>query len=491
MKDCSKLLRHLLLVMICASGGWLPRADAAENDKPSAKRPNIVFAIADDWGWPHASAYGDKVVQTPAFDRIAREGVLFEHAYVSSPSCTPSRGAIITGQQFFRLKQGGNLWCVWPEGEFAEYPALMTEAGYHVGTWRKSWGPGKGNPAGEKYRSVDAYFKARKKGQPFCFWFGASDPHRPYRAGTGKAAGMNLDEVHLFAHYPDVPEIRSDVADYYWEVQRFDSELGQLIKRLEESGELENTIIAVTGDHGMPFPRCKGNLYDCGVRVPLAIRWGVNIPGGRTVTDFVSTTDLAPTFLDAAGLKVPAEMTGRSLLPLLQSEKSGRVEQDRHQVIFGRERHVPAQEAPNGGGYPMRGLRTDDYLYIHNFEPERWPAGTPHHKKAFFPDGWLADCDNSPTKTWLWQHRDDPAVKEQYDLCFAKRPQVELYDVRNDPDQIRNVADDPKFAKVREELHGRLWSELKRLEDPRVVGGGEKFDTYQYLGGGPKYPFPE
>ncbi len=454
------------------------------------RRPNIVFAIADDWGWPHASAYGDPAVKTPAFDQIAREGVLFTNAYVSSPSCTPSRGAIITGQHFFRLDQGANLYCVWPEGKFAELPALLEAAGYHIGSYRKGWGPGKAkqDPAGKRYRPLDEFFAAREAGQPFFLWFGAIDPHRPYREGIGREHGIDPNQVHRFAHFPDTQEVRSDVADYYWEVQRFDRDVLQLLKRLEAMHELDNTIILMTGDHGMPFPRCKANLYDSGTRVPLAVRWGADIPADRTVTDFVSLTDIAPTLLEAAGLPVPEMMTGRSLLGTLRSDKEGRVDASRDQILFGRERHVPAQEAPDSGGYPSRGLRTDDFLYIRNFAPHRWPAGTPDYKNAFVPNCWLGDCDNGATKMFLWEHRDDPQIKPYYDLAFAKRPAEELYDLRSDPDQLHNVAGDPHYASIRAQLAKTLTDQLRRYQDPRIVGGAERFDQYDYLGHGPRWP---
>lgn len=452
-----------------------------------SQRPNIVLAIADDWGWPHAGAYGDRVVRTPAFDRVACEGVLFSNAYVSSPSCTPSRGAIITGQHFFRLEEGANLWCEWPEGRFAEYPRLLADAGYHVGSWRKAWGPGKGRPGGQPYANPDAFFAARPAGKPFCLWLGSSDPHRPFREGSGKERGMKLADVHLFAHYPDVPEIRSDVADYYFEVERFDRDIAELLARLEESGELERTIVVVTGDHGMPFPRCKGNVYDSGARVPLAVRWGTRVRGGRAVTDFVSLTDLAPTFLEAAGIAISEQMTGRSLLALLVSEKEGRVEVGRDHVLIGRERHVVAQEAPESGGYPVRALRSDEFLYIRNLEPGRWPAGTPHWERAQFPKAWLADCDNGPTKDWLWEHREDPQVAPQYALAFAKRPAEELYDLRKDPGQLVNVAADPAYAVAKDRLSAQLARELAAAHDPRKSGEDAEFDRYRYLGGAPTW----
>lgn len=455
-------------------------------------RPNVVFAIADDWGWPHASAYGDEGVKTPTFDRLARDGVLVENAYISSPSCTPSRGAIITGQQFWRLGPAGNLWSVWPSTE-PEYPKLLAAEGYFVGSYRKGWGPGTYpytavSPAGEIYDSVEGFFEARPKNMPFCFWFGASDPHRPYTAGTGVESGVKLEDVHLFEHFPDAEVVRSDVADYYFEVQRFDRDVGELVDLLEEMGELENTLIVMTGDHGMPFPRAKGNLYDSGARVPMAIMWPGTIPGGRTVSDFVSTTDIAPTFLDAAGLEAPKEMTGRSLLSILKSDQSGRVSADRDHIIVGRERHVVAQAAPELGGYPARAIRTDEFLYIRNYEPDRWPAGTPDYEHAQVPNAWLADCDNSPTKWFLWQNRNDPELKRYYDLSFAKRPAEELYDLKKDPGQVVNVADDPQYLTIRKQLAVRLAQALIRMEDPRLDGRGSLFDSQPYLGGSPGFP---
>ncbi|MDE0103322.1 MAG: sulfatase [Bryobacterales bacterium] len=458
----------------------------------ASARPNIVLAIADDWGWPHASAYGDTGVETPSFDRLAREGVLLEHAYISSPSCTPSRGAIITGQQFFRLGPAGNLWSVWPSG-LPEYPRLLTGEGYFVGSYRKGWGPGihpgtTVTPAGRRYASVEEFFEARPDGTPFCLWFGASDPHRPYEPGSGRESGIAPEDVHLFEHYPDVKTVRSDVADYYFEVQRFDRDVGDLLELLETMGELDNTLVVMTGDHGMPFPRGKGNLYDSGARVPMAIMWKASIPGGRVLTDFVSTTDLAPTFLTAAGLRVPGVMTGRSLLPILTSADAGRVSSERDHVIFGRERHVIAQEAPDLGGYPSRGIRTDEFLYIRNYEPERWPAGTPDHERAQVPNAWLADCDNGPTKWFLWQNRDNPRFRRFYDLAFAKRPAEELYDLSKDPGQVVNVAGEPEYLQTRKELAVRLAEALIELGDPRIQGRGSMFDVQPYLGGSPRFP---
>ena len=269
-------------------------------DSKDSKRPNILFCFADDWGWPHAGAYGDPVVRTPAFDRLAKEGVLFEYAYISSPSCTPSRNAVLTGQQFFRLGPGANLYGAL-DVNHPTFVRLLEQAGYQTGHWRKAWGPGEftqggyqSHPCGAPQR-FDAFMKTRDPDQPFCFWFGTSDPHRSYKKGTGRQSGLDVDKVPVPKFYPDVEEVRSDIADYYFEVERWNNDVNAALELLEKTGELENTLIVMSGDHGMPFPRCKGNLYDWGSRVPMAIRWGKQVKQpGRRVTDFVSTTDLAP-----------------------------------------------------------------------------------------------------------------------------------------------------------------------------------------------------
>lgn len=450
------------------------------------KKPNILFCIADDWGWPHAGVYGDSVVKTPTFDKLAREGVLFEHAFVSSPSCTPSRSAILTGQFHWRLGESANLWSTLDVG-IPVYPLLLEEAGYHIGHWRKCWGPGdlkaggytNLNPGGKEYpEGFRQFLEARPKDTPFSFWLGASDPHRTYEKGSGEASGIDVEKVQVPGFYPNEAEIRSDIADYYFEVQRFDSDVRKAIQVLEEIGELENTIIVMTGDHGMPFPRCKSNLYDMGVRVPLAIWWGDRVKSDRVVKDFVSLTDLAATFLEVAGVNIPEQMSGKSLMPILLSGKEGWIEPNRDHIIFGRERHTTAQPEPSIAGYPSRAIRTEQYLYIRNFYPDRWPAGAP--QGATHPINYFPDCDDGPTKTFLINHANDANYRHFYEWSFAKRPGEELYHIKTDPDQINNLAANPEYEKVKKELSEKLNTLLKASKDPRIIGGGKKFDEYPY-----------
>ncbi len=466
----------------------------------AAMRPNILLAIADDWSWPFAGAAGDRTVQTPAFDRVAREGVLFRHAYAVAPTCTASRGSILTGQWFARLEAGANLWSTLP-AKFEVYPDLLERAGYAVGFTGKGWGPGdfkRGgrtrNPAGPEfntrtlkppttgihnndyYANFIDFLGQRQAGQPFCFWYGAFEPHRPYEAGSGLQAGKKLSDVRLPGALPDAEAVRSDLLDYAREIDWFDLHLGRMLEALERAGEIENTLIAVTGDNGLPFPRAKANLYDDGTHVPLAVRWGAGAKGGRTVDDFISLSDLAPTFLEAAGLRPTAAMTARSFLDLLQSAESGLLDPRRNRVFTGRERHTQAQ--PSGpGGYPMRSIRTSDYVYIRNYRPERYPAGSENGQNPF------SDIDPGPTKSYMMQHRGDPAVGNLFELGFGKRPAEELYDLRSDPAELRNRAADPALAAVRANLAAELDEQLKAWRDPRAMGLGDVFDKYPYVGG--------
>ena len=463
-------------------------------------RPNILLAIADDWSWPFASIAGDKTLKTPAFDRIAREGVLFQQAYAVAPTCTASRGSILTGQWFARLEQGGNLWSTLP-AKFEVYPDLLERNGYRVGFTGKGWGPGDfrpggrtRNPAGPEYNhrtspppttgihNIDYaanfadFFGRSSTGQPFCFWYGGHEPHRPYEAGTGLREGKRLADVRLPGGLPDSPEVRGDLLDYALEIEWFDTHLGRMLRMLEQAGELDNTLIAVTGDNGLPFPRAKANLYDNGTHVPLAVRWGAKVPGGRVVEDFISLTDLAPTFLQAAGLQPTPAMTARSFLDILTSTKSGRSGAGRERVFTGRERHTIAQ--PEGSaGYPMRAIRTRDYLYVRNYRPERFPAGVDSGKADAY-----RDIDPGPSKQFMMDHRGDPAVANLFELGFGKRPAEELYDLRSDAAELRNLASDSARAGIRARLAGELDAQLKSWRDPRALGGGEEFDGYPYLG---------
>ncbi len=500
------------------------------------KRPNILFAFADDWG-RLASAYAEvdgldnynRVVKTPSFDRVAKAGVLFKNAFVTAPSCTPCRTSLLSGQYFFRCDRAAILQgAIW-DGKVPAYPLLLQKAGYHIGQTYKVWSPGSPvdapyggaatgyEKAGSRFNQFSqqvtkrveqgesikdakqvyydevmnnfgAFMEARKGDEPFCYWFGPTQVHRKWTKGSGKALwGIDPDDLkgRLPKFMPDVHEVREDFADYLGEVQAFDHAFGLLLKDLEKRGELENTLVVVSGDHGPPgFPNGKCNLYDFGTGVALAA-WWPGKPGGRVVDDFVNLMDLAPTFLEAGGVSVPKVMTGRSLVNVLNSTKSGLVDPRRTWVITGRERHVAASR-PGYKPYPQRALRTKDHLYIINFEPERWPMGDPFNldgpNKPSHTDlventtVTFMDFDSSPTKAWMIEHRNDPKWKWHYDIAFGRRPREELFDLKSDPDQVNNVAEDRLYEPVLLRLRTQLMARLREVEDPRVLENPPRFE---------------
>lgn len=464
------------------------------NTRP-ADRPNILVAIADDHAWPHTSAYGCRFVRTPAFDRVAAEGVLFDNCFCPAPSCTPSRASLLTGRNPWQLEAGVNLWSVLP-AETPTYPDILANEGYHVGLTNKGWGPGSieasgrtENPAGRSYDSrtntppspamsskdyaanFEDFLGQRPDGTPFCFWYGAKEPHRPYHPGSGLASGKRLEEVDVPPFLHDADEVRSDLLDYALEIEWFDTHLGRMLDLLESRGELDSTIVIVTGDNGMPFPRAKATVYEIGMHVPLAIRWGDFVPPSRRVTDLVTFVDLAPTLLEAAGAQIPRDTTGVSLMPVLASSESGRVDPARNWAVTGRERHAFCR--PENVGYPIRCLRTDDFAYIRNFEPDRWPAGDPPS---------FGDIDGSPTKHYMMAHRNDETVKPLFARAFGKRPAEELYAIADGYACDHNLADSPEYAETVSKMRDRLESILRAQSDPRVVGGAETIDTYRYFG---------
>lgn len=510
------------------------RAISAEPDAEAPERPNILFAFADDWG-KYASAYAklapggpNDMVQTPNFDRIADEGVLFTHAFVNAPSCTPCRSSLLSGQHFWRTGQGAILQgAIW-DSKIPSYPLILEASGYHIGHTYKVWSPG--TPANAPYgatrtaytrhgsrfnqfsqqvsRATDPeamkstlldevrgnfrdFLADRDDTQPFCYWFGPTNVHRKWIQGSGKEIwGMNPDDLKgkLPSFLPDVPIVREDLCDYLGEVQAFDAGLGVLIEELEALGELDQTLIVVSGDHGIPgFPNGKCNLYDFGTSVPLAIRWGKSINSKRVVDDFVSLPDLAPTFLECAGIEPPEVMTGRSLASLLKSSNEGWIDTTRDHVVMGRERHVAAART-SFLPYPQRAIRTKDFLYIRNFEPERWPMGTGPgmgEPQGPFPSyealrentfAAFGDLDASPTKAWIVTHRDDPGMARFFEICVGRRPSEELYDLRIDPDQDVNVADKNEYREARSVLSNRLMKILRDTGDPRVTGDGKTYE---------------
>lgn len=500
------------VVACVATGGGLSASTANE-------RPNVLLAISDDQSYPHASAYGDPVVRTPAFDRVAREGVLFTAAFAPSPGCSPCRAALLTGRYPWQIAEAGTHNSSFP-ARYATYPDLLEAAGYFVGFTGKGWGPGNWevsgrprNPAGPAFnaRKVDpppprgvnridyaANFKeflaARPHGQPFCFWYGGKEPHRTFDRGIGRRHGKRLDDVVVPPFLPDTPEVRSDLLDYYFEIEWFDRHLGDMLAELDAIGELDRTIVIVTSDNGMAFPRAKANVYEYGIHMPLAIRWGDKVAGGRSVDDLVSFVDLTATLLDVCGVEHPGSypLAGRSLRAILESNESGTLEPMRDAVFSGRERHSSSRY--NNLGYPQRAIRTQKYLYIRNLTPDRWPAGDPQKiedGQLGPPHGGYHDIDASPTLDVLVERRNDPAIERYFRLAVAKRPAIELYDIEHDPGCLTNLAHSATHREVLQDLDARLIQYLQDSGDPRLGDDPEIFESYPRFSRHRDFPAPE
>ena len=461
-------------------------------------RPNILFAIADDWSFGHAGAYGARWVQTPAIDRVARDGLLFNRAYTPNAKCAPSRAIILTGRHSWQLEEAGNHVPFFPP-KFKTWVEALGEHGYFTGVTGKGWGPGVANDAQGKPRQMTGRaFNARKapapasgigpndyagnfadflaaapKGQPWTFWYGAQEPHRRYEYGSGVSKGKkqlsDIDRVP--GYWPDNEIVRNDMLDYAYEVEHFDRHLGRMLQLLDKRKLLDNTLVIVTSDNGMPFPRVKGQMYDFSNHLPLAVMWPRGIAAkGRVVDDYVSFVDLASTLVEVAGLRWSETgmqpTAGRSLTDIFAGKSSAQ----RDHVLVGKERHDVGR--PHDWGYPVRGIVRDELLYLHNYEPSRWPAGNPE-------TGYL-NTDGSPTKTDIVNARREGRETRFWDLAFGMRPDEEFYDLKQDPYCLKNLASDPNHRARKEQLRELMERELREQGDPRQFGRGAIFDGYMY-----------
>jgi arylsulfatase A-like enzyme len=536
---CRAFCVAMFVALVGCASAARARSEAQAGQQTEVRRPNILFVFADDWG-QYSDAYADdatrpwnRFARTPNFNRVAAEGVLFNNVFVNSPQCTPSRSALFTGQSFYRTGLAAVQDGIW-DFTNPSFPMLLEAAGYHIGYTSKVWSPGTPRDApfggrehayeaagrdfddfsefvsGEVERGGDArearavlygqvranfgtFLADREGDEPWLYWFGARNPHRTWVKGSGQALwGIDPDDLqgNMPPFLPDVHAVREDLSDYFGEIQAFDAMLGVLLEELESTGELENTIIVVSGDHGAPgFPHGKSNLYDFGTRTVLGVRWGDRVEAGRFVDDYVDLADLAPTLLDAAGVAVPSVMNARSLMPILLSDDSGQIDPERTWVVTGRERHVATAREQNLP-YPQRAIQTEDFLFIWNMRPDRWPAGSPENiSSATAPDVEQLeadtfvthpDMDGGPTKAFLVTQRNSSDFSRFYDIAFAKRPQEELYDLRIDPHQMNNVADRDEYSRVQAELRDRLLAYLRETGDPRVQGDGTRFDRMPY-----------
>ena len=483
-------------VLLSGCSGGSPDKTAA------ADRPNILIAMGDDISFPHMGAYGTKWVKTPGFDRVASDGILFGNAYTPNAKSSPSRACFLTGRYSWQLEEAANHVPYFPS-RFKSFMEALSDNGYVTGHVQKGWAPGvaldsSGNPrllTGKAFNSrrltpptsgisandysgnFEEFLNSITDESPFCFWYGSVEPHRAYEYGSGIAkGGKKIEEItDVYDFWPDHDMVKTDILDYAYEIEYFDNHLVRMINLLEEKGELDNTIIIVTADNGMPFPRVKGQVYEFSNHLPLAIMWGKGIKNpGRVIYDYISFIDFAPTLLEAAGILQSESgmqpIEGKSFTDVFRSRKNSVVDKNRNYVLLGKERHDVGR--PNDEGYPVRGILKNGFLLLKNYKSGRFPAGNPE-------TGYL-NCDGGPTKSLILNMRRTGKNYDYWKLNFGMRSEDELYDLGKDPDCMNNLATDAGYNTARLRLYEQLYDELLAQEDPRILGNGDIFDRYPY-----------
>jgi N-sulfoglucosamine sulfohydrolase len=445
-------------------------------------RPNIFFFIGDNWSAPHASALGDPTVKTPTFDRIVREGALFTRTFCPVPSCSPTRSSVLTGRAAHQLEDAASLWSRFPR-KLQVFTDMLSAAGYEVGFSGKGWSPGTyleegwpQNPAGKQYMDFHEFLQQRDKTKPFFFWNGNTDTSlHKWRYEPEGWAGLDPKTLKVPPMLPDTEEVRLSMLAYYGGVMRMDAEAASCMQALEKDSSLASTCFVYTSDNGWQMPRGLANCYDTGTHVPLAVRWPQHTTAGTKSDAFINLNDLAPTFLEIAGVPVPKEMTARSFADLLNGKGSSTA---RDHVFLERERHANVRRGDLS--YPIRAIRTADHLFLWNMRPERWPAGDP---KAYYAVGDYGDVDDSRAKLDILARKSEPSIQPYFDLNFGKRPEYELYDLNADPHQLKNLAGESTHSTVRDGLKNRVLQWMRDTADPRIDPSNDEWDKYPYFGG--------
>ncbi len=499
------------------------------------RRPNILLAMSDNQSYPHAGAYGSKLVFTPGFDYVAEKGILFYNAFSASPGCAPSRSSLLTGRYPWQNEEAGGHQTLYP-AKYVTFADALEESGYYIGytgkgcapfNWRQ--GGRDRDPAGPEFNDIryegaelielptgipdpeafasnistvdytgnfKEFLSQRPDDRPFFFWYGSREPHFPFEKGAGLRSGKHLEDAEVPDFLPDNDTVRMDMLDYAVEIEWFDKHLVNMINVLEEIGELDNTIIIVTSDNGMQFPYAIANCYEYGIHVPLAVSWPEKIKPGRVSEDLINLADLAPTILEisGAGTDLMQPVSAKSFTNILYSDSSGIIDPSRDAIFTGRERHSSARWM--NLGYPQRAVRTGHFLYIRNYYPERWPAGAPQtlnsenpcetgpmhglDENGMYVGGVYCDIDDGVTKAYIIENMNNPEIAPFFQLAMGKRPGEELFDIRDDPFSIHNLSEDNGYEEQMEMMRGKLEEFLRETEDPRIVGPNpDIFENYQ------------
>lgn len=397
------------------------------------KRPNFIVFIADDMAWNDCGAYGHPKIRTPNIDQLAREGMRFESAFLTCSSCSPSRSSLITGR-YPHNTGAGQLHQPLP-GDQVTFVEFLKKAGYYTAAAGK-WHLGKAtvrkfDTVHEKMNVWVETLAERPKDQPFFMWFAFSDPHRGYQKNTITDPHSAEDAV-IPPFIPDRPAVREDFAMYYDEITRLDGVVGRVLEELKSQGETDNTMVVFLSDNGRPFPRCKTTVYDSGVKTPWIVKWPSKVKPGSTTDSLISSIDLAPTILKAAGLSPTSTFQGKSFLPILEDPQT-----EIQDEVF-------AEHNWHDFDDHGRAVRTAKYKYIRNYYTD-------------IPNTPPADAVRSPTYQTMLELKDKGELTPEQMQCFqVPRPKEELYDLANDPYELHNLADNESHAKTLVMMRKRL-----------------------------------
>ncbi len=447
-----KLIVYVIFILILASSCQIFQ------QKKQNKQPNFIVFIADDAAWNDCGPYGNLNIKTPNINQLGEEGLVFDNAFLTTSSCSPSRCSILTGR-YPHSTGAPELHMPLPHdqllfaGELQKAGYYTAIAGkYHIGDPRIEFDSiYSGGPSGcENWMRA---LQNRKKDKPFFLWLAAIDPHRNYQPNT-IAEPHRWDDVTVPPFLPDNDSTRKDLALYYDEISRMDDYIGQVMNELKNQGIDDNTLVIYMTDNGRPFPRCKTRLYDSGIKTPFIVRWPLKLEKGRTEA-LISSIDIAPTFCELAGVEIPESFQGISFVPVLNNYQTKTRD------------YIAAEHNWHDYQAFERAVRNHQYLYIRNWFPE-FNASPP------------ADAVRSITyQEMINLHRNDALNENQLDCFVVPRAVEELYDVVNDPYQLNNLVMDEKYSKELSDM--RKLQELWQTEFNDTVPKNptpDKFDRW-------------
>lgn len=443
---------------ILGSASLLPLHSSFQfSRKKPADLPNIVFLLSDDQSQPDLGCCGNQAVRTPNLDRLAEEGMRFNRAYVTSSSCSPSRGSVMTGRSPHAT--GSSRLHIWTMPEVSNLLSLLKEQGYHIGGYRKLHQDNYKSEFdffGDEEEPLESFFEKRPENKPFYLWFGSNDPHRPYEEGIINQP-HDPAKVQVPDFLPDTPEVRKDLALYYDYLTRFDNDCGKLLELLDKHGLSENTMVVMSSDNGMAFPRAKATVYEAGVKVPLLIKWPGQIKEGVVSEELVSLMDLTATWLDMAGISIPEKVEGQSLLPLF----TGGDYRPREHIFVGRNWH--------DNWAPARAAIGKRYKLIQNYR---------------LNTGYLASLDILQSHSYksIQKLKNQGSLKDP--LTWYENtttPQQEFYDLKDDPGEWNNKSGNESMKSKIKELETALSDWMNSTHDflpPPVNAYGVWTDVY-------------